>query len=138
MMGSFFVHPINEDLRFGFSFVSLSGAVLDYDRGWTGRYQNEKVELITMTATPTLAYRVSDWLSVGGGPVITYGMLEMDAAVDRGNQPDGQATIDGDDTDVGYTLSAMFELSEQTRIGVVYLSEIEVDLEGDRNCDLPA
>ncbi len=131
MMGSFYVHPINEDLRFGFSFISISAAVLDYDRDWTGRYQNEKVGLITMSAMPTLAYRVNDWLSVGGGPVITYGMLEMDAAVDRGGQPDGQATIDGDDTDVGYTLSAMFELSEQTRVGVVYLSETEVDLEGD-------
>jgi long-chain fatty acid transport protein len=131
MLGSFFVHPINEDLRFGFSFVSISGAVLDYDRGWTGRYQNEKVELITMSAMPSLAYRVNDWLSVGGGPTITYAMLEMDAAVDRGGLSDGQATIDGDDIDVGYTLSAMFELSEQTRVGVVYLSEIEVDLEGD-------
>lgn len=131
ILGSFYVHPINEDLRFGFSFVSISGAALNYNSDWTGRYQNQKVELTTMSAVPTLAYRVNDWLSVGGGPVIIYGMLDMDVGVNRDPDPDGQATIDGDDTDVGYTLSAMFELSEQTRMGVVYLSETEVDLEGD-------
>ena len=128
--GSHYVHPLNEDLRFGFSFFSLAGASLNYDSDWTGRYQNQKVDLLTMTAIPTLAYRVNEQLSVAAGPMIMYGMLDMDIAVNL-IASDGQASLDGDDIDVGYTLSALYELSDQTRFGVVYYSEMEVDLSGD-------
>ena len=131
LVGSHYVHPINEDLSFGFTVISLSGALLDYDSSWTGRYQNQMVKLLTITAMPSLAYRVNDWLSVGGGPTLGYGNLEMDAAVNRGIFPDGQASLDGDDFDVGYSFSALFELSKQTRLGIVYLSEFEMDLSGD-------
>ncbi|MHC4834840.1 MAG: OmpP1/FadL family transporter [Planctomycetota bacterium] len=132
ILGAYYVHPLDEDWRFGFTTISLAGAALDYDRGWTGRYQNDKVELTTITAMPTLAYRVNDWFSVAAGPTIAYGMLEMDVSVNfPGPASDGQATIDGDEIDVGYSLSALFELSERTRVGVLYMSEIEMDLDGD-------
>ncbi|MHC4265999.1 MAG: OmpP1/FadL family transporter [Planctomycetota bacterium] len=127
---SHYVHPINENLRFGLSMIALSGSVLDYDSDWTGRYQNQKVELFTLTTIPTLGYRINDWLSVGGGPAIVYGTLDMDIA---GPPPigTGQASLDGDDVDVGYTLSTLFKLSERTRLGVFYLSETELDFSGD-------
>jgi long-chain fatty acid transport protein len=44
---------------------------------------------------------------------------------------DGTAKIDGDDLAYGFGLGALVELSEQTRIGVVYQSELEPDLDGD-------
>ena len=130
LLGAYYVHPIDEDWRFGFTTISLAGAALDYDRGWTGRYQNDKVELTTITAMPTLAYRVNDWFSVAAGPTIAYGMLDMDVTANvLGN--DRQVSLDGDDVDVGVSLSALVELSEQTRLGVLYMSEIEMDLSGD-------
>lgn len=128
---SHYVRPINENLWFGLSMIALSGSVLDYDSDWTGRYQDQKTELFTLTAMPTLAYRINDWLSVGGGPMIMYGTLDMDIGVNLAPAADGQATLDGDDLDVGYTLSTLIELSERTRLGVLYLSEMEMDLGGD-------
>ena len=130
LIGTHYVQPINEDFAFGFSTITISGAALDYNNDWTGRYQNQKVELLTVTAMPTLAYRVNDRLSVAAGPMILFGTLDMDIGV-PGPLADGQATLDGDDIDVGYMLSTLFELSEKTRLGLVYLSEMELDFSGD-------
>ena len=42
-------------------FTSLnSGAVLDYNDNWTGRYLIQDVTLLTLTVNPTVAYRVND------------------------------------------------------------------------------
>ena len=59
-----------------------------------------------------------------------FGKLEMDVAVPLPAR-DGKATIDGDDVDVGFNLAAMFELSDQTRLGVIYWSKIEPEFGGD-------
>jgi long-chain fatty acid transport protein len=43
----------------------------------------------------------------------------------------GEVKIDGDDLAFGFGLCALFELSERTRFGVVYQSEIEPEFDGD-------
>ena len=131
LLGAYYTQPINEDWHFGFSTITLAGAAVDYDYNWTGRYQNQSVELLTVTAMPTLAYKVNDWLSVAAGPTIAYGMLDLDVAADIPGPSDGQANLDGDDFDFGFSLSTLIELSEQTRLGVLYLSEMEMDFSGD-------
>ena len=66
-MGSHGVYSITDDLKVGMSVFSLSGAALDPDNSWTGRYQNNEINLLTLTANPSIAYRVNDWLSFGAG-----------------------------------------------------------------------
>ncbi len=43
----------------------------------------------------------------------------------------GEVKIDGDDVAFGFGLGALFEVSERTRFGVVYQSEIEPEFSGD-------
>ena len=62
--GGFFLHSLSEDLKFGFNLYSISGALLDYNDDWVGRYQVEEVSIFTITFNPTIAYRVNDWLSL--------------------------------------------------------------------------
>ena len=133
MLGSFYAHSLSKDLKLGINLISFSAVVLDYDDDWAGRYQCQNLDIFTITLNPTIAYRVNDWLSIGGGVGIMYGELEMDAAIPSpapgGN--DGKATIDGDDVGVGYSFSALFEPSERTRLGVIYWSKIEPSYDGD-------
>ena len=56
--GSFYVHSLSEDLKVGLSFVSLSGAILDYGNTWTGRYQCQEVSIFTMFLNSSLGYDV--------------------------------------------------------------------------------
>jgi long-chain fatty acid transport protein len=128
LLGTFYAQPIKEDLWFGFSNFTISGASLDYSTGWTGRFQCDEVTILTVTAMPTLAYRVNDWLSVAAGPTIVYGNLDMKVGPVGRN---GKIEIDGDDVAYGYSLSTMIELSERTRVGVLYLSETNLEFDGD-------
>lgn len=139
IIGGFYVHSLSDRWKLGANLVTISGAVLDYDDDWTGRYQNTEVTLLTMTFSPTIAYRVNDWLSLGGGPQIMYADLEMKAKapLPGPGSREGEVTIDGNDVAFGFGLGALVELSEHTRFGVVYQSEIEPEFDGDVSIDPP-
>jgi long-chain fatty acid transport protein len=63
-----YAHRVSDRVRFGLSFFSISGSVLDPSNEWAGRFQMTELSLLTISFTPTVAVRVTDWLSVGGGP----------------------------------------------------------------------
>ena len=130
IIGGFYVHSLSDKWKLGANLITISGAILDYDDDWTGRYLNTDVKLLTMTFYPSVAYRVNNWLSLGGGPQVMYANLELKA-----NAPPpkgtGEVKIDGVDLAFGFGLGALFELSERTRFGVVYQSEVEPEFDGD-------
>jgi len=130
IVGGFFVHSLTDKWKLGANLITITGAVLDYDDDWTGRYLNTEVKLLTMTFYPSIAYRVNNWLSLGGGPQVMYANLELKAKAPPPNGT-GEVKIDGDDFAFGFGLGALFELSERTRFGVVYQSEIEPEFDGD-------
>ncbi len=130
LLGAYYVHSLTDDLKLGANLFSFSGAILDYDDGWTGRFLVKDIELLTLTFNPSLAYRVNDWLSVGAGVTVMYAKLELTVAV-PGPAGGGEVKIDGDDVDVGFNLGVLIELSERTRIGAIYQSEIDPDFSGD-------
>jgi long-chain fatty acid transport protein len=130
LLGAFYVHSLSDRLKLGFNLFSLSAAALDYDNAWAGRYYVQNVSIFTLTANPTIAYRVNDWLSIAGGATFIYGKLEQDVAVLPPTGM-GEIEIDGDDVDAGFNLGALFELSERTRLGIVYFSQLDLNLSGD-------
>jgi long-chain fatty acid transport protein len=72
IVGGFYVHSLSDKWKLGANLITITGAVLDYDDDWSGRYLNTEVTLLTVTFYPSIAYRVNDWLSLGGGPQIMY------------------------------------------------------------------
>ena len=139
IIGGFYVHSLSDRWKLGGNLITITGAVLDYDDDWTGRYLNTEVTLLTMTFAPTIAYRVNDWLSLGATAEIMYADLEMKAKAPLpgpgGNE--GEVKIDGNDVAFGFGLGALFELSERTRFGLVYQSEIEPEFDGDVDLSPP-
>jgi long-chain fatty acid transport protein len=134
LMGTHGVYSVNDDLKLGMSVFSMSGAALNPDDDWAGRYSLQKIELLTLTANPNIAYRVNNWLSLGAGATITYTDIEYRLAAPPTNPPvggQGQAEIDGDDIEFGFNFGALVDLSPRTRIGAIYVSEIEPDFSGD-------
>jgi len=134
LLGSQIVHSITDDLKIGMSVFSLSGAALDPNDSWTGRYQNTEINLLTLTANPSIAYRVNDTLSLGAGVTLMFADIEYDLTAPPIRPPAGGAgevKIDGNDFALGYNFGALFELSPQTRIGVTYVSKVEPKFSGD-------
>jgi long-chain fatty acid transport protein len=134
LIGSHGVYSVTDDLKLGMSMFSISGAALDPDNNWAGRYSIQELELLTLSANPSVAYRVNDWLSLGAGANVTYADIDYKLAAPPINPPvggAGQVEIDGNDFAFGYNFGVLLELSPRTRVGVTYVSKLEPVFSGD-------
>ncbi len=125
------VHRINDDWAAGLYAGAVTGAQLDYRGGWAGRFQAEDVKLTLAGITPSVAYEVTDWLSIGGGPLVLYGTMDYELAVPP---PGGTGQVDiedADDTDVVALVGALVEFSDRTRLGAIYQSKAKLNLKGN-------
>ena len=135
----FYAHPLNDKWSVGISGVALTGAILDYDNDWAGRYQVQEVSILVIGAVPSLSYKVSDKFSVGVSIPVMYSKLDMDIAVPNALNPfgtDGKVNLDGDDVQVAGSFSFLYEFSERTRLGGRATSKFEFEYDGDISADL--
>jgi long-chain fatty acid transport protein len=129
VLNTSFVHSLTDKLKFGFAVGTVAGAGLDYGSNWAGRQQVTEVELITMTAIPSVAYK-QHWLSVGVGLTINYGSLNT-FQLKAPNPAETKIKLDGDDWAFGVLAGFLVDFSEQTRLGVTYRSKTEYNFDGD-------
>lgn len=128
----FYVKPLSDDWRFGFSVAGLMGGGYDYGEDFVGRYSVERVELQGLGFTPTVGYRVNDKLSLGAGVSVIYTLMEQDIALRQPGPTDGKVKFEGlSDWGLQGILSLTYEISDRVLLGVVYRSEMDVELEGD-------
>ncbi len=134
LLSTSYVHRLSDRFRLGFGVVSISGAALDPDNSWAGRNQITEIQLFSLTASPQVAVRLTDWLSIGAGPMITYATLDWKLRVPLpgpGNN-EGPFEFDGiDDVDVAAHVGVLLRPFDNLRIGFLYQSETELDLSGD-------
>ena len=142
----FYAHSISDSLKVGIGIVSPFGTATKYNSDWVGRYYTIKSELLTIDINPTVAYRINKMWSIGGGVSVQYLDAELTSAIDYGTiasgspsrEADGESKIKVDgDWGYGFNLGVLFELSEATRFGIAYRSEISYDLEGDADFTTP-
>ncbi len=132
--GVFYVHDTqSDDWGAGIHFSGLAGIGLDYDDDWVGRYQTIENRLMVAAFAPTVAYRVSDKLSVGASMQWYFASVDLSTRVPNPlpQRADGFATVDGTDSDVAYTLGLLYEFSDQTRLGLKYQSEMSPEFAGE-------
>jgi long-chain fatty acid transport protein len=126
--GFYAVYSLSPDIKLGISTGSNFGGDVQYEKGWSGRYYATKDELVTFGVWPVAAYKVNDWLSIGGGAQIIYGSLNSKTAVRNvTNGPDGQIQLDHDDVGYGGIAGFLVEPIEGTRIGVTYTSKVKLN-----------
>ncbi|MGH0035728.1 MAG: OmpP1/FadL family transporter [Myxococcota bacterium] len=126
-----YVHKVSDRFRFGMTIFSLSGSILDPSNNWAGRFEVTELSLFTLSFAPSLGIKVTDWLSIGGGPVITYGVLDWKLRVQLPNR-EGKIRLDElDDWEVTGRIGATLHPTDDLNIAVVYLGETQFDLGGD-------
>jgi long-chain fatty acid transport protein len=127
----YLVQPINENWALGFTILG-SGFSEDFG-DWPGKYFIESYDMVYITAYPSLAYRVSDRLSIAASLAISYSSYEQERSVLNPLDPgfgDGRMKIEADGTAVGFGVSALYQFTNHTRLGLVYNSELDPELEG--------
>ena len=132
---------INPQWFVGVGLNAPFGLTTDYDSGWMGRFYALKSELKTINVNPSVAFKVSDSVSLGFGINFQYADAELTnatnwtvigAAVGVPVAPgtEGVAKIEGDDTAWGFNVGAMFNIGPQSRVGVSYRSAMDFTISG--------
>jgi long-chain fatty acid transport protein len=127
---AYFSWQVNPQWWVGVGVSVPFGLKTEYDQGWVGRFQSQRSEIKTVDINPSVAFKVSDAVSLGFG--ISYQMAEV--KIDRSAilvpPVESFAKIKIDDEQWGWNVGAMFNLSPSTRIGVTYRSTMDYDLTG--------
>ena len=117
------------DLRYGIGLTSPFGLTTEYDPNWIGRYHAIKSELITVELNPTMAMRVTENLSLGGGITLIKAEAELSRAQLTGGT-DGRVTVEGDDIAFGFNLGIVAG-DENARLGFGYRSKVDIKVDGE-------
>jgi len=127
-----YVQSVSPDFKLGIGVGSYFGLGLNYSNEWAGKYYVQRASFTTLAVNPTIGYRILPWLSVGGGVSVVQGSLSERVAVNTLLEPgDGRLKYDASDVGYGYNLGVLFELSPQTRVGVTYVSQVNLDFKDD-------
>ena len=127
---AYLMWSLGSDLKLGLGINAPFGLKTEYDPTWAGRAHAIDTELKTINLNPVVAYRLSDKLSIGGGLQIQYG----DVTLSSDTNPVGALAIGevtADDWGFGATFGILVELSDATRLGLGYRSQIAHTAEGD-------
>lgn len=154
----YYVRRFTDNLAFGLGISAPFGNSTDFGREWTGRYQAVESGVSVIDINPSLAFRVNDKFSIGGGISVQLLEATLGNSVDSGatcvglasrgsvdlaqcigaglttagvRAQDGYAEVTGDSTEVTFNLGLLFKPTEQTKLGVAYRHSIDHALEGD-------
>ena len=127
----FYATSRGADLRYGIGLTSPFGLTTEYDPKWIGRYHAIKSELITVELNPTMAMRVNENLSLGGGITLIKAEAELSRAQFTGTPAgDARVTVEGDDIALGFNLGIVAG-DENARFGFGYRSKVDLHVDGD-------
>lgn len=136
---------LNERFDLGLAIYAPYGLSTKYDDDWVGRYHAVETELTTIDFQPTLNYRASERLNLAVGLRAQYADATLSNSLDLGalgarqgllppsaiGNADGFAEVTGDDWGYGYTLGVLYQVTDRTRLGASYRSEIDLTLDGE-------
>ncbi len=121
---------LSKDIRVGVGISPTFGNATEWDDTFAGRIQGVYSEIKAININPSAAFKVNDIVSFGFG--VNYVDFEADL---RGIAPVAGAErknmLAGDDSAWGWNAGALFQISSATRLGVMYRSSIDLDVEGD-------
>ena len=133
----FYARPASSKWWMGIGISAPFGLKVQYPSRWFGRYDSIESRLITVDVAPTIAYGLTDTLSLGAGLNIQYADLRSTSAIPNTLSPqgftattDGRNKITGDDLTAGYNAGLLWNVTPSTRVGVHYRSKMDHDIDG--------
>lgn len=135
---------LNKDWYVGLGIGAPFGLKTDYDQPWKGGAQSDKFDLKTININPSIAWRATEWMSLGAGVswqkvdakyVRAAAALPTNLAATPPVISSGYAgstvTLDLDDSAWGWNVGALFNIGTATKVGVSYRSTIKYETTGN-------
>jgi long-chain fatty acid transport protein len=134
-------YQLNPNLWLGVSINAPFGLSESFPDFWAGRNYAGDALLKTYNATPSIAYRINDWISVGAGVQIQYAKASFEFGLPFPFPGLGsQATLRGSGWAVGATAGVTLTPTPTTTIGLGWRSALNQKIEGElvTNIAVPA
>ncbi len=136
---AYFSYKLNEKFSVGLAAYTPYGSTVEWEKDWAGSHLVNDIELAAIYVQALASYKITDNLSVGGGPIYVSGSVNFNRNLNRtltdleGNR--SNVTIDASGVSAwGWSAGAMWKPMDSLTIGVNYRSEILVKAE-DGNAD---
>ncbi len=146
----YFAMPLSEKLGLGFAMMSPFGGSSEFGEGWVGSHFAEEVDVFSVQASAALGYQLTESVSIGAalgaqylsweinmdlppapfGPVNPGNIPPTDPMFEQLLPPGSEEHVEIDDVQPYWSLGVLWQPSEQTRVGLRYISEVNHDLEG--------
>ena len=149
-------------LALGLGVTGPFGLKTEYNPDWVGRYQAIKSDVKTVNINPSIAFKINDMISIGGGanyqkidaeltnrvnPTAIAALAVQSGAIPAALAPqvfgaslaipDIDAKVKGDDTAWGWNLGVLVQVAPTTRLGAHYRSAIKYRVQGDVSFNVP-
>jgi len=134
-----FGNPANR-LRFGVGIYTPFGGAMHWEENWTGKYTVTSLDLHAIYFQPTLSYRITDQIGIGGGFVYSMGKVDLQRAVPvtLNNGQSSTAQLKGDAHDFGWNAGIYIKTISGVSIGITHRSQVTANVkDGDAIFNVP-
>ncbi len=123
-------YRISDRLVAGIAVNAPYGNSLSWEEGWIGRFLIQDISLRAITIQPTLSYRITESLSVGGGFVYANGNVDMQRALPlHGSEGEASVGIEGGTANYGFNIGVQFSHHSGLSAGLAYRSRIDMEVD---------
>lgn len=137
----YLIQPLNDKWAFGFASYSNFGTGTEFDDNYDASIFGGKTEVKSANIGFSLAYKLNDQWSVGGGVDVIYGVgnLYRDLDVNKCNAFGNKCTVDkvkaldisATGVGIGGNIGVVYQLNERNRFGLSYKYSPEIEAKGD-------
>ena len=130
---------ITDRLFLGLVTGSPFGLVTKPNDVWQGELYGRSSRVTSFNATPSIAYKFNDWISVGVGLQVQYFKTRLNSALPLTANPATYPSlgIEGDSVGVGFTAGVTLTPMAGTTIGLGYRSSVRHELNGTSGAASP-
>ena len=129
--------PLWYDFSFGLGVMPEYGLGSAYDRGWSLCGSSEETTVMSFTVNPNLAWKFGDF-SVGAGLRFLFFDFEQYSRPAKAYGVRHRLKGDNNMGDFGYQVGLKYDVTDNFALGLVYKSQIVVNVDGKSETKQPA
>lgn len=129
----YYTRQVNDRLWYGVGLFTRFGLGSDFNEDWFGRFNSTYANIQSLSLSPSVAWKVSDALSLSVGLEALWFDLELRRRIPGaalGMPVDPLNRIIGDDIGWGWNVGLHYSPGDRWRFGLAYRSRVDVTVEG--------
>ena len=136
-----FQHKKNTKFKFGFGIYTPFGSTVQWEDNWIGRFAITRLKLQAIYIQPTISYRLSKKIGIGGGFIYSKGSvnLQKDIPIQDSLGNYSHVELNGKAAGFGFNLGVNFQVNDKFSMGLSYRSKIKMTVKkGEADFSVPS